>query len=225
MNEQRPDTLLGRKLPEHALWEQLQRRAQPLALEFCSQFFNGEMSYKAAQKWLAGYGLKVSVTALSGFFNSLPMRTRYASLVAAQQADTAKAELPANIEEATRERIAQTMFEMAHLNLGESQRLQLIALQLNKDGMKGNYELKNKALALKRIEVMMKSDEFISRMMNKAAELLGNNQCSQADRIKLMRQEMFKDVDEFWAKENIQLPGQDTAKETTNIQHPTSNIQ
>ena len=72
--------------------------------------------------------------------------------------------------------------------------------------MKGNYELKNKGLALKRIEVMMKSDEFIARMMSRAAELLGNQQCSQADRIKLMRQEMFKDVDEFWAKENIELP-------------------
>ena len=184
--------MLGRKLPEHALWEQLQRRAQPLALEFCSQFFNGEMSYKAAQKWLAGYGLKVSVTALSGFFNSLPMRTRYASLVAAQQAETAKAELPANIEEATRERIAQTMFEMAHLNLGESQKLQLIALQQNKEGMKGNYELKKAKLDLDRQKYQrLTVKNFFDWYEDKTAREIATSNMSQADKIEKLGQAMF----------------------------------
>lgn len=150
MSEQRPDLLVGRKLPAHALWEQLQRRVQPLALEFCSAFFNNEMSYAAARKWLEGYGLKVSKTALQGFYNSLDMRLRFASLQAAQSAETAKAELPADIEAATRERIAQTMFEMSFLNLGENQKLQLIALQQNKEGMQGNFALKKAKLDLDR---------------------------------------------------------------------------
>jgi hypothetical protein len=150
MSEQRPDLLVGRKLPAHALWEQLQRRVQPLALEFCSAFFNNEMSYAAARKWLEGYGLKVSKTALQGFYNSLDMRLRFASLQAAQSAETAKAELPADIEAATRERIAQTMFEMSFLNLGENQKLQLIALQQNKEGMQGNFALKKTSLEMER---------------------------------------------------------------------------
>ena len=184
--------LVGRKLPEHALWEQLQRRAQPLGLEFCSQFFNGEMSYKAAQKWLAGYGIKVSVTALSGFFNSLPMRTRFASLIAAQQAETVKAELPANLEEATRERIAQTMFEMAHLNLGEAQKLQLIALQQNRDGMKGNFELKKAKLDLDRIKVQrLVIKGYLDWHDDKTAREIATSNMSQSDKIEKLGQAMF----------------------------------
>jgi len=141
---------VGRKLPEHALWEVLQRRAQPLALEFCSSFFNNEMSYKKAQKWLEEYGIKVSTKALQGFYNSMDMRLRFASLQAAASAETAKAVLPADIEEATKERIAQIMFEMSFTNLGDAQKLQLLALQQNRDGMKGNYELKKARLDLDR---------------------------------------------------------------------------
>ena len=206
MSDIRPDNLVGRKLPACALWEQLQRRAEPLGVEFGSQFFNGALSYPQARKWLEGYGIKASTTTLSTMYNSMDARLRYAAAAAAQQAETAKTTLPSDIEAATKERIAQTVFELAHQNLSDHLKLQLAQLQQNKEGMKGNYELKNKGLALKRIEVMMKSDEFIARMMSRAAELLGNQQCSQADRIKLMRQEMFKDVDEFWAKENIELP-------------------
>jgi hypothetical protein len=150
MSDLRPDTLVGRKLPAFALWEQLQRRAQPLGLEFCSAFFNGEMTYKAAQEWLAGYGIKVSTTALQGFYNSLDMRLRFASLQAAQNAETAKAELPADIEQATKDRIAQHKFELSFMNLSEQHKLQLIALQQNQDGMKGNFALKKAALDLRR---------------------------------------------------------------------------
>ena len=146
----RPDVLVGRKLPGHSLWEQLQSRAQPLALEFCSAFFNNEMSYAQAKKWLEGYGIKISKTALQGFYNSMDMRLRFAALQAAQSAETAKAELPADIEQATKDRIAQTMFEMSFLNLGENQKLQLIALQQNKEGMQGNFALKKAKLDLDR---------------------------------------------------------------------------
>ena len=189
---QRPDVLVGRKLPEHALWEQLQRRSQPLGLEFCSQFFNGEMSYKQAQKWLEGYGIKASITALSGFFNSLPMRTRYASLVAAQQAETAKAELPADIEGATRERIAQTMFELSHLNLSENHKLQLIALQQNKDGMAGNYELKKAKLELDRIKTQrLVIKGFLDWYDDKTAREIASSNLSQSDKIEKLGQAMF----------------------------------
>lgn len=146
----RPDALTGRKLPEHSLWEQLQRRAHPLALEFCSSFLNGEMAYKQAQKWLLGYGIKISETALSGFYNSMDIRLRYASLQAAQSAETARTELPADLDKATRDRIAQHKFELAFMNLGESQRLQLIQIQQNEDGMRGAYELKKAKLELDR---------------------------------------------------------------------------
>lgn len=144
----RPDVLVGRKLPGHALWEQLQRRVQPLALEFCSQFFNNELSYKQAQKWLATYGIKASVITLSSFYNSMDMRLRYASLQAAQSAETAKSELPTDLDKATRERIAQHKFELAFMNLSEQHRLQLIQLQQNEDAQKGTYELKKAKLEL-----------------------------------------------------------------------------
>jgi hypothetical protein len=147
---ERPDLLVGRKLPEHALWEVLQRRAQPLALEFCSSFFNNEMSYKKAQKWLEEYGIKTSVNALQGFYNSLDMRMRFASLQAAASAETAKSVLPADIEAATKERIAQLMFELSFTNLGEAQKLQLVQIQQNAEGMKGNFALKKAKLDLDR---------------------------------------------------------------------------
>lgn len=146
----RPDVLVGRKLPGHSLWEQLQSRAQPLALEFCSSFFNNEMAYAEAKKWLAGYGIKISQTALQGFYNSMDMRLRYAALQAAQSAETAKTELPADIAEATRERIAQHKFELAFTNLGEQQRMQLIQLDQNEQGMKGTFTLKQAKLELDR---------------------------------------------------------------------------
>ena len=138
----------GHKLPSHSLWQLLKQRAQPLTLEFCSQFFNDKMSIPEARKWLLGYGIKMSPTALSGFYNSMDMRLRYAAVQAQQSADVAKAELPADIEAATRERIAQHKFELSFMNLSESQRLQLIQIQQNEDGMKGNFALKKAKLDL-----------------------------------------------------------------------------
>jgi hypothetical protein len=145
----RPDLLVARKLPAFALWEQLQRRAQPLGMEFCSVFFAGDMSYKQAQKWLEGYGIKASVNALQGFFHSMDMRLRYASLQSAQIAETAKTELPADIEQATKDRIAQHKFELSMLNLSEQHKLQLIQIEQNEEGMKGNFALKKAALDLR----------------------------------------------------------------------------
>lgn len=200
----RPDVLVGRKLPANSLWEQLQRRAQPLALEFCSAFFNNEMSYKDAAKWLAGYGIKVSQTALQGFFNSMDMRLRFAALQAAQSAETAKAELPADIESATRERIAQHKFELAYMNLSEEHRLQLIALQQNEDGMKGNFALKKEKLTLDRLKLAMQSDAYLEKLLKRASELVADSKLTQSDRIAAMRQEFFKDVDEYAAK--VQVP-------------------
>ncbi len=108
------------------------------------------MTYSHARKWLDGYGIKISKTAVQAFYNSLDMRLRYASLQAAESAETAKLELPADIDQATRERIAQHKFELAFMNLGESQRLQLIQLQQNEDSMKGNFALKKAKLELDR---------------------------------------------------------------------------
>jgi len=207
MSDIRPDNLVGRKLPAFALWEQLQRRAQPLGLDFCSSFFNGDMTYPQAKKWLEGYGIKISITALQGFYNSMDMRLRFASLQAAQQAETAKAELPANIEEATRERIAQTMFEMAHLNLGESQKLQLIALQQNKEGMKGNYELKKAKLDLDREKLQITACEyFLDWFKDQRAQDIANSTASNAEKIARLRQTYFKSVDELQASGKVQLP-------------------
>jgi hypothetical protein len=66
----RPDVLTGRKLPAHSLWEQLLRLGRPLVREFCSQFFNSQMSYPKARQWLAGQGIEISVRSLGGFYNS-----------------------------------------------------------------------------------------------------------------------------------------------------------
>jgi hypothetical protein len=193
-------------LPGHSLWEQLQSRAQPLALEFCSAFFNNEMSYAQAKKWLEGYGIKISKTALQGFYNSMDMRLRFASLQAAQSAETAKAELPADIEQATKDRIAQTMFEMSFLNLGENQKLQLIALQQNKEGMQGNFVLKKAKLDLDLQKFLVESDAYFSRLLDKAKELLGDNKLSQADRIAALRSAAFKDVTALKASGKLQIP-------------------
>ena len=190
----RPDVLVGRKLPGHALWEQLQRRAQPLALEFCAPFFNNEMDYKAAQKWLAGYGIKISITALQGFYNSLDMRLRFASLQAAQSAETARTELPADIEEATRQRIAQHKFELAFMNLSEQHRLQLIQMQQNEDGMKGNFALKKAKLDLDRQKFRRDSLElFVTWAADQRAQQILSSNDSYSERIKKLDQLMFPD--------------------------------
>lgn len=192
MSDQRPDLLAGRKLPEHALWEQLQRRAQPLALEFCSAFFNNEMTYKKARKWLEDYGIKISVNALQGFYNSLDMRMRFASLQAAASAETAKSVLPADIEAATKERIAQVMFEMSFTNLGEAQKLQLIQIQQNAEGMKGNYELKKAKLDLDRIKIQRTViKNFLDWYEDKTAREIATSNLSQSDKIEKLGQAMF----------------------------------
>src|SRR5580658_832090 len=144
----RPDVLGGRKLPEFALWEVLQRRAQPLGMEFCSLFFNNTLTYACARKWLGEHGIRISKNALYNFYNSLDMRRRYMSLKCAEMAETAKQELPVDIKAATRERIAQIMFEMSYMNLSEDLKLQLIALQQQELGMEGNFALKKAKLDL-----------------------------------------------------------------------------
>jgi len=203
----RPDLLVGRKLPGHALWEQLQRRAQPLALEFCSSFFNNQMSIKEAQQWLADYNIKISETALKGFYSSMPMRLRFAALQTAQSAETAKVELPEDIDKATRERIAQHKFELAFMNLGESQRLQLIQLQQNEDFARGNYQLKKAKLDLDRQKFEMEFAELIlDKAVREAAERIASSSLSQADKIKAMREAAFKDVEALRASGEIKLP-------------------
>ena len=195
MSEQRPDLLVGRKLPAHALWEQLQRRVQPLALEFCSAFFNNEMTYAKAKKWLEGYGIKVSQTALQGFYNSLDMRLRYASLQAAQSAETAKAELPADIEEATKQRIAQHKFELAFMNLGEAQKLQLIQLQQNEEGMKGNFALKKAKLDLDRIKVQRQViKNFIDWYADEEAKKIMSSNAPTAEKTERLGQRLFGEL-------------------------------
>lgn len=191
----RPDLLVGRKLPAHALWEQLQRRAQPLALEFCSQFFNNQLSHAEAKKWLEGYGIKISKTHLSGFYNSMDMRLRFASLQAAQSAETARAELPADIEQATKDRIAQTMFEMSFLNLGESQKLQLIALQQNKEGMQGNFALKKAKLDLDRIKVQRQVvKNFLDWYADEEAKKIASSNLPTAEKTERLGQRLFGEL-------------------------------
>ncbi len=191
-NNPRPDALVGRKLPKNALWEQLQSRAQPLALEFCSLFFSNGLTYPQAKKWLADYGIKISTTALQGFYNSMDMRLRYASLQAEQSADTAASVLPKNIEEATRERVAQTMFEMSFMNLSENAKLQLIALQQQKDGMRGNFALKKEKLELERIKVQrLVIKHFLDWSEDKRAKEIASGMASNSEKIEKLGELMF----------------------------------
>jgi hypothetical protein len=189
--EPRPDLLVGRKLPACALWEQLQRRAQPLALEFCSAFLNGAMTYKQARKWLEEYGIKASQTAVQAFYNSMDMRLRYASLQAAQSAEAARTELPADIDKATRDRIAQHKFELSFMNLGESQRLQLIQIQQNEDGMKGNYELKKAKLDLDRAKFEFNAAQAALKIWPSIKQISADKTLSQADKVNAVRQKLF----------------------------------
>jgi hypothetical protein len=192
---QRTDVLVGRKLPSHALWEQLQRRAHPLALEFCAPFFNNEMSYVQAKKWLEGYGMKVSVTALQGFYNSMDMRLRFAALQAAQSAEVAKAELPADIEAATRERIAQHKFELSFMNLSEAHRLQLIQLQQNEEGMKGNFALKKAKLDLDRIKIQRQViKNFLDWFTDKQAAQIASSSAPTAEKTERLGQHIFGEL-------------------------------
>ena len=184
----RPDVLVGRKLPAHSLWEQLQSRAVPLALEFCAPFFNGELSYAAAQKWLAAHGLKISVTALQGFYNSMDMRLRYASLQAAQSAETARTELPADIKQATKDRIAQHKFELAFMNLGAEQRLQLIQIQQHEDGI----ALKRGKLDLEREQFQRDTCAlFVKWNADQRAKDIAGSTATNADKIEQLGQLMF----------------------------------
>lgn len=195
MSENRPDVLVGRKLPSHSLWEQLQSRVQPLALEFCSAFFNNEMSYAKARKWLEGYGIKVSITALQGFYNSMDMRLRYASLQAAQSAETAKTELPADIEEATRQRIAQHKFELSFMNLSEQHRLQLIQIQQNEEGMKGNFALKKAKLDLDRIKVQRTVvKNFLDWYADEEAKKIASSNLPTAEKTERLGQRLFGEL-------------------------------
>jgi hypothetical protein len=202
----RPDMLVGRKLPAHSLWEQLQRRAQPLALEFCSSFLNNQMGYKEAKAWLEGYGIKVSKTALQGFYNSLDIRLRFAAVQAAESADTAKAELPADLEAATKERIAQHKFELAFMNLGENQRLQLIQIQQNEEGMKGNLALNRAKLDLDLKKFLVDSNTYFERLLDKAKELLADNSLTQSDRIAALRKAAFADVEALEKSGKLVIP-------------------
>jgi len=186
----RPDTYAGGKLPEWSLWEQLMRAG--CALEFCSQFFNSELSYPKARRWLLSRGIKISVNALSGFYNSLPMRMRYASLQAAASAETARKELPADLDKATRDRIAQHKFELAFMNLSEQHRLELIQIQQNEDSAKGNYELKKMKLDLDRIKIQRTViKHFLDWYDDKQAKEILSSNLSHADKIEKLGQTMF----------------------------------
>lgn len=147
------------------------------------------MTYKQAAKWLDGYGIKASSNALQTFYHSLDMRLRYASLQAAQLSEE---KTPADIEAKTKERVAQTMFELAYLPLAENQKLQLIALQQNKEGMQGNYELKKAKLDLDRQKFQrLAVKKFMDWYEDKTAREIATSNMSQADKIEKLGQAMF----------------------------------
>lgn len=178
-----------------------------MALEFCSSFLNNGMGYKEAKAWLEGYGIKVSKTALQGFYNSMDIRLRYASLQAAESADTAKAELPADLDAATKERIAQHKFELAFMNLGADQRLQLIQIQQNEEGMKGNFALKKAKLDLDREKFEAQTCEtFLAWYKDKRARDIAESDLSNADKIAALRQTYFADIEELAQSGKVVIP-------------------
>ena len=201
----RADVLTGRKLPFHSLWESLVRSR--LVLDFCPAFFNNEMSYQQAEEWLLRHGLKFSQSALQCFYNSLDMRLRYAAVAAAQSADTAKAELPADIEQATRDRIAQHKFELAFMNLSEAHRLELIHIQQNEEGMRGNFALKRERLKLDREKFeLLTAEKLLDKALRQKADEINASSLSQADKIAAMRKAAFKDVESLEQSGKLKLP-------------------
>lgn len=204
-----PAIPIGRKLPEHALWEQLQRRAQPLALEFCRYFFkpNAEPSYARARKWLEEYGVKASINSLNNFYRSPDIRWKYASLEREVLTDSTADQLPADIKGANRRRVEQLMFEMLHRAMTDGQYMELIALQQNAEGMEGNFALKKQKLELDREKFEVQSVKlYLKWRKDRKMEELAESNLSQADKIAAMRQLAFSDVDALQQSGEIQLP-------------------
>ena len=141
------------------------------------------------------YGIRFSEKALRGFYKSLGMRRRFASLQAAQLANKAKDELPADIEEATRKRIAQHKFELAYMDLSERYRLQLIQIQQNEDGMKGNFALKKAKLDLDVKKFQRDSVKlFINWAIDEEALKIALSTINTAEKTLRLGQRLFGDL-------------------------------
>jgi hypothetical protein len=189
-NHIHPETMIGGKMPPQSLWSQLQSAG--CTLEFCSQYFAEQLSHKEAQAWLLKKGIKISVTALSGFYSSMEMRMRYAVMQSEALATLTAEELPEDIEQATRERIKQAKFELSFANLSERQKLQLVQLQQNEDAARGSYELKKGKLDLDRLKYRRDTLElFVKWYEDQRAKDILNSPDSYADRIKRLHQLMF----------------------------------
>ena len=193
MNNVNPASFIGGKLPPHSLWQQLELAG--CTLEFCSQFFNDKLSYPEAQKWLVEHGIKISVKALSGFFNSLEMRMRYAVKESEVSATRADGELPADIDKLTRDRIKQHKFELAFTNLSEAQRLQLIQIQQNEDAMAGEMELKKAKLDLDRSKYQrLAVKHFIDWHDDQVAKEILSSNVSHAEKTERLGQRLFGEL-------------------------------
>jgi len=195
MNNVNPASFIGGKLPLQSLWQQLELAG--CTLEFCSQFFNDKLSYPEAQKWLLEHGIKISVKALSGFFNSLEMRMRYAVKESERSATQSVDELPADIEAKTRERLKQHMFELSFMNLSEAQKMQLIQIQQTGDAMKGEMELKKAKLDLDRSKYQrLAVKHFIDWHDDQVAKEILSSNVSHAEKTERLGQRLFG---ELWA--------------------------
>ncbi len=188
-----PASFVGGKLPLQSLWQQLELAG--CTREFCSQFFNDKLSYPEAQKWLLEHGIKISVKALSGFFNSLDMRMRYALKEAEASATQTETELPADIDKLTRDRIKQHKFELSFMNLSESQRLQLIQIQQNEDAQAGNYELKKAKLDLDRERFQrLAIKHFMDWWGNEEAKTIMSSNASHEEKTEKLGQRLFGEL-------------------------------
>lgn len=175
-----------------------------------------DTSYQAVKKWLADDGLKVSQNALFEFFSWYPLRLQ--AREDEQTTDAIKKNLKEEVQNITEEELdafGQKTFGLLAIRHKDLDGFVTVRSARTKALLEAKkLKLRERAedrMSLKlKVEMDKRLDAACEKLLDAArranADEINASSMSQAEKIKAMRTEYFKDVDELMASGKVVLP-------------------
>jgi hypothetical protein len=175
-----------------------------------------DISYAAVRKWLAQDGLKTSQASLSDFFSWYPLQQQFRAdeVTTESLLEQIKAEVQGLTEEQLDE-IGQRTFSLLAIRRQDldgfvNVRSARTKAQLEKAKLKLRERAEDRMSLKLKMEMDKRLDAACEKLLDAAtrakADEINASSMSQAEKIKAMRQEYFKDVDELMASGKVVLP-------------------
>ena len=175
-----------------------------------------DTSYAAVRKWLGEDGIKTSDASLSDFFSWYPLQQQFRAdeVTTESLLEQIKAEVQGLTEEQLDE-IGQRTFSLLAIRRQDLEgfvnvRSARTKAQVEKAKLKLRERAEDRMSLKLKMEMDKRLDAACEKLLDAAtrakADEINASSMSQAEKIKAMRQEYFKDVDELMASGKVVLP-------------------